>query len=365
MYSIRRQAVNTVPVLRIGVLLLCYSRSLRHRAFYSTESNAADHPNKESDKETVNKPVKSDSPKKINHNSLFVISVPITTHRSYIYCNHKSSLLDSSQTKTVPQIVHWENKIVGLATKAWHKLTESEMSINKRVVSLVRKLLNTIPYSENSLRSFPSKRAMVREINQEHFSELPRLIMTSEVEAGKFSLDQLKPIPVYHPRFQDPQAILDQLIGTREKWDAYHRKWALLCGLGVPLTLPLAVVPVVPNVPGFYLAYRCYCHIKASMGAHNLGYLLECASDDPSVEDTTHLVFKACPELDVPFLADATFAKVRSEDSDEDERILIGPETIDRLVESLELHHLREDLHKALSQESARIQKEMAGDPVE
>lgn len=303
--------------------------------------------------------------KLLNPNSLYVISIPITTHKSFIYCNHKSSLLDASQRKTVPLIVRMETKIVGLATKAWNKLVSSEMSVNKQIVVLVRKLLNTIPYNESSLRSFPSKKAMIREINHEHFSELPRHIITSEVESGTYSLDQLKPIPVIHPRFQDQQAILDQLHGARDNLGAFHRKWAFLCGIGIPLTLPLAVIPVVPNVPCFYLCYRFYCHIKALMGVHNLGYLLESTKEDSSVENTTHLTFVANSDLDVPFLADATFAKVRAQDSDENEHILVTTETIDRLVDSLHLQHLREELHKALAQETARLERELASDPVE
>jgi len=303
--------------------------------------------------------------KSLNLNSLYVISIPITTHKSYIYCNHKVSLLDASQRETVPQIVRAENKVVGLATKAWNKLLASELSINKLVVKLVRKLLNTIPYDESFLRSFPSKKTMIREINQEHYSELPRTILTSEIESGNYSLDQLKPIPVIHPRFQDPQAILDQLHGVRDNLGAFHRKWALLCGIGIPLTLPLALVPVVPNVPCFYLTYRFYCHLKALMGVHNLGYLLESTKDDSSVESTPHLSFKALAELDVPYLEDATFAKVRAQDSDENEHILVTPEIIDRMVETLDLQHLKDDLHKALTQETARLEQGLASDPVE
>lgn len=322
-------------------------------SFYSTNGSS------EVSKEA--KPVK----KSLDPNSLYVISIPITTHKSFIYCNHKSSLLDESQLVTIPFIVKAENKFIGLAMKGWNKLTSSKATINKKIVALARKLLNTIPYNEVCLRSFPSKQAMIREINQEHYSELPRTVMTSEVESGKYSLDQLKPIPVFHPRFQEPQAILDQLHGYRDNLGAFHRKWALICGISVPLTIPFALVPVVPNVPGFYLAYRLYCHIKALMGVRNLGYLLETTTEDASVENTTHLTFKASPGLDVPFLADATFSKVKGEESAENERILVTRETIDRLVEGTGLQHLHEDLHRALTQETARLEEELARDPVE
>lgn len=339
------KAAQTTSVKWTSCIFAIRPIQRQHRAFYSTEPHTAKKP--------------------INTNSLFVLSIPITTHKSYIYCNHKSSFLDASQLATVPQIVKAENKVIGLATKAWGKLTASQFSINKQVVALVRKLLNTIPYNESCLRSFPSKRTMIREINQEHFSELPRSIMSSEIESGNFSLDQLKPIPVFHPRFQHQQAILDQLHGFKDNYGAFHRKWALLCGVGIPLTLPLAVVPVVPNVPGFYVAYRFYCHLKALMGVRNLGYLLENTATDPSVETTTHLRFQACGALDEPFLADATFSKVQGQESSDNERILISAEAIDVLVDQLGMPQLREDLHRALNQETARLERELANDPVE
>ena len=43
----------------------------------------------------------------------------------------------------------------------------------------------------------------------------------------------------------------------------------------IPISLPFALVPIVPNVPGFYIAYRLYCNVKALLGVKHLDYLLE------------------------------------------------------------------------------------------
>lgn len=361
--GIASQCVQLRGNIHFGVL------NFHHVAAYSTatldskvtkeDSRAVP---KESDGGISKKETEKSNEGTLDPNSLFVLSIPITTHRSYIYCNHKQSLLDASQLQTIPWIVKAENKVIGLASTAWGKLRSSERTVNKKIVLGVRKLLNTIPYDENSLRSFPSKTAMIREINGEHLEHVRHV--TAELEAKNVPVDQLKPIPVYHPRFQDPQAILAQMHQFRDTLAQHHRKYAVMCAIGVPLSLPFALVPVVPNVPGFYLAYRLYCHVKALMGVRNLSYLLESTHEDISVEDTTHLTFRACPELDIPFLADATFAKVRAEDSDDNERILITTETIDKFVELVGVLHLRDDLHKALGQETARIEKELARDPV-
>lgn len=298
--------------------------------------------------------------------SLYIVSIPITTHRSYIFCNHKLTFLDSSQK--VPLYVRAEAKITGLARKGWDKLKASNVTINKKVVVLANKLLNTIPYDESCLQSFPAKKVMVREINEEHLKEMPKTLVTGDMSEKNVSVDQLKPIPFYHPRFQEALAILSQMHKCRDLYSSYHRKWAIWCAIGVPISLPLALIPVMPNVPGFYLAYRLYCHVKALMGVKNMGYLLETEGDqslDPTPADTTHLSFQACPKLDVPYLADATFAKVKAEDNSENEQVLLTHDTVDRIVDHSGLEQLRDDLHKALNQELARLEKQLSEESVQ
>lgn len=302
----------------------------------------------------------------LDPDSLYIVSVPITTHRSYIFCNHKLTFLDSSQK--IPLYVRAEAKLTGLARKGWDKLRASNVTINKKVVVLVNRLLNTIPYDESCLQSFPAKLVMVREINEEHFKESPKTLITGKMDEKNVSVDQLKPIPVYHPRFQEALAICSQMHLFRNQFSLYHRKWAFWCGIGIPFTLPLALIPVMPNVPGFYLAYRFYCHIKALMGVKNMSYLLETKGDSelaPTPADTTHLKFQACPKLDVPYLADATFAKVKADDSNDSEQVLLTHETIDRIIDHSGLEQLRDDLHKALNQVLARLEKQLAEENVQ
>lgn len=292
-------------------------------------------------------------PNLLNLDSIFVISIPITTHRSFIYCHHKPSLLSDKQRANVQWKVKAENRLVGLAAKGWNKLESSKFSVNQKIVQLVRRLLSSIPYDENSLRSFPSKSTMIREINEEHRELFPRAVMTSEVESDAVSVDQLKPIPVYHPQFQEPQAILDQVNKFRSSLTSYHKKWAVVCAIGIPLSLPMALIPVVPNVPGFYFAYRLYCHLQALRGADNLRYLLE--STDDSVEDTTHLSFRSVSGLDKPYI-EGSLTQFNSEGK---EKLLINAEIIERLINSTGLHSVQDDLLRALAQESRRLQKDL------
>lgn len=244
----------------------------------------------------------------------------------------------------MPWLVKSEAKLVEYATKAWNKLAASEISINKKIVKFIERLLGTIPYDESSLRSFPSKSTMIRETRASEKESLPRAVMTGDLQNEEIEPDQLKSIPVYHPRFQKPAALLSQMQRFQEALLPYHKKWAILCAIGIPLTLPVALLPVAPNVPGFYLTYRLYCHIEALRGANNLGHLIDAKATDSA---TSNLLFQEIEELDSSFISSATATG--------NETLVVNSESIDKIVGITGLEEMREDLTRAYKQEEKRL----------
>ncbi|RCK67327.1 hypothetical protein Cantr_02294 [Candida viswanathii] len=302
-------------------------------------------------------------------NSIFVISIPITTSRSYIYCNHRPSTLSPKQLAKIPFIYRLEGKIVKLASKGWSKLVNSKQSINQKIVQFVKRLLDTIPYEESCLRSFPSKATMIREINEESLhlvrDEKDHKVVPGQYDDLKIDTNQLKPIPLFHPQFQKPTTILTQLYSFEEENKKRHTKQAIMCAVGVPLTLPFALVPVVPNVPGFYLAFRLYCNIKALLGIQHLDYLLENkqpgeheVANEATVNDTSHITFKPLEGLDQLY-AKYNEPRLLNEVVQEDETVIINKEIIDELVEKSGLTNIKEDLLKAYKQETKRLNKDI------
>ncbi|KAI5959492.1 uncharacterized protein KGF55_005320 [Candida pseudojiufengensis] len=325
----------------------------------------------------------------IDKNSIYVISIPITTQRSFIYCNHRPDLLNKTQYKRIPFIIKFETKIINLATKAWNKLITSKSKINIKITEFIMKLLSTIPYQENCLRSFPSKDAMIREINEESLhlikpiekeeneettedgNEKPKpvkdtIVLQSDITNLNIPNDQLKPIPLYHPKLQNPTTILNELYKFRKDNEEIHKKNAWLCGIAIPLCLPLALIPVLPNVPGFYFTYRLYCNYKALMGIKHLDYLLETnipqqdyyPTTQETVNKTKHINFKSIEEIDKIY----RFYNPEIElnlNNDINEEVIINPEIIDGLVKEFDLEtSLKDELLKALKQEKKRLKKE-------
>lgn len=285
------------------------------------------------------------------HDSIYVISVPITTHKSYIHCHHKPAILHPLQLQTFPLMTKLESKATGLVVKGWDKLRNSNNAVSKWTHQLAVRLLNAIPYEEACLRLFPSKNSMIREVNEEHLtatkldvSETATMVQ-SRISNLEIPADQLKKIPIYHPSFQDPRSILSQLERFRDESYLSHVKYAAICAVGVPITMPFALVPVVPNIPGFYLAYRFYCNMKLLLGAKHLAYLLE---RDVSGNDTTHMAFSELPSLD------SVYGEAVPEGL---EKLILTEEGISKIV-GLGFAHLEDDLKKALRQEAKRLKKE-------
>lgn len=54
-------------------------------------------------------------------------------------------------------------------------------------------------------------------------------------------------------------SILERLSTER---NAIHRKRLVWSLIGLPISVPFALVPVIPNLPFFYLAYRAFSHWK-------------------------------------------------------------------------------------------------------
>lgn len=308
-----------------------------------------------------------------NKNSIFVISIPITTSKSYIYCNHRPSTLSPKQLANIPFIYKLEGKFVKLASKGWSKLSNSKQKVNQKIVDLVKRLLATIPYEENCLRSFPSKATMIREINEESLhlvtDEKDHKVVPGQYDDLKIDTNQLKPIPLYHPQFQKPSTILTQLYSFEEETKKRHTRQAILCAIGIPITLPFAILPVVPNVPGFYLAYRLYCNIKVLLGIQHLDYLLENkqhteheVADETTVNDTSHITFKSVDGLDLLYAKYNESRLLLNELVQEEETVIINEEIIEELVEKLGLTNLKEDLLKAYKQETKRLNKDIKVD---
>lgn len=175
--------------------------------------------------------------------------LPISTRRSLIYCERlaekpgeKRSLLDRGSMKANEIWVGWE------------KDTKSPFNWKKRVTVYGNHILKHIPYEEWGLKTLPALTARRKK----------------DIVEGRERYTVLFP-GLYLQQERVP-TILRQLAQERQ---AMHRSKMIWSIVGMPFTAPFMLIPVIPNLPFFYLVYRAYSHWKALTGSKHLEFLLQ------------------------------------------------------------------------------------------
>jgi len=191
--------------------------------------------------------------------------LPISTRKTLIYCqrlnvaiSEKQTLLDKGTTRAANLWASWEKKESG-----WQKW----------IVEVGNKALKRISFEEWGLKSIPPLSARRKE---EELSEKEAKVEVSFPPA----LIPVKTVP----------EVLKVLATARQ---GFHKSRMMYCFIGMPITAPIALIPVVPNLPFFYLVYRAWSHWRALSGSKHIQFLLE----------NNLVVPKASPILDVLYSA--------------------------------------------------------------
>lgn len=175
-----------------------------------------------------------------------IFLLPLTTRQALVYCQKtppkpgaKRGIIDKINLKAAETWVKWEQ-----AGKGWQK----------QVVTYGNRALQRIPYQEWALKSFPP---------------------TSPPLQAQVITDDKKYEVVYPGNVMDKDDV-PKVLGrlARERKQLHHNRfWGSL--VGIPFTIPFAIIPVIPNLPFFYLSYRAWSHWRALRGSDHLDFLLD------------------------------------------------------------------------------------------
>ncbi|KAE8167193.1 mitochondrial K+-H+ exchange-related-domain-containing protein [Aspergillus tamarii] len=175
---------------------------------------------------------------------LFVI--PISTRRALIYARP----LRRDHAKELSILDRVTNK----AAETWAKWEEAEKGWQKHLVVWGNKVQQRIPYEEWGLKSIPSLNAQ-RRLDESY---------------GSKKIDVL--FPGNAVKTEKLKSILHKIATDRQDLHRKRMWWSLIAS---PFTAPIGLIPLIPNIPFFYLVYRGWSHWRALNGSKHLEFLVE------------------------------------------------------------------------------------------
>ncbi|KAI9054988.1 hypothetical protein LZ554_002131 [Drepanopeziza brunnea f. sp. 'monogermtubi'] len=172
--------------------------------------------------------------------------LPISTRRTLIYCQRLN-------VTTAEQKKGWGTWGISKAEKLWTDWEKKESGWQKWVVDKGNIALKRIPYEEWGLKSIPplSARRKSEELQGQEMVEVlfPTTLIPQETVMGVL-----------------------RKLGTERQ--SLHKQRIIYSIVGMPLVAPFALVPVIPNLPFFYLVYRAWSHWKALSGSKHVEFLV-------------------------------------------------------------------------------------------
>ncbi|GAV53114.1 hypothetical protein ZYGR_0AI03960 [Zygosaccharomyces rouxii] len=261
-----------------------------------------------------------------------LIIIPVTTHRVYLYHKHREDMLNKSS-----MAVRFESWVNRKSEAMWNKIVKSPRPASQKIINMVNQLLDKTPWMENSLKTLPGENRLIkRVVNVEH--QKVENMTIRQYTKNKNEMET-KPVNAYYPsNIISPEQLSSSLKFLYTKGLSYHWKQTLWCLSGLPLTLPVVLIPIIPNIPGFYLAYRAYCNYKAYMGARHL----------QTLHNKSNLQLRDVQGYSELFGNERKFYSGK-------ERLLMDTDLMARILDLLEIHEIEPDLKKVIRQEQKRL----------
>lgn len=272
-----------------------------------------------------------------------VYLLPLSTRRTLLYCQKLKALESQKQT--------WGDWVQAKAARTWSEWEQKDGGWQKKVVSYGNHALRRIPYEEWGLKSVP-----------------PLSQRRREVELGNS-----EKVDVVYPKTLMPADKVSKVLQTlATEREALHRKRLVWCFVAMPFTIPVGILPLVPNLPFFYLCYRAWSHWRAIAGGKHLQFLLkhQLLAPTPSpILDAVYINQKqpllSTPEPTVtgPGAQDVTTLpapKAKEVPNPEGETMLLTQANGKKMTQALGLPQLEVELERAIWQVETAIEKNNA-----
>ncbi|UZJ57176.1 hypothetical protein CBS101457_006496 [Exobasidium rhododendri] len=284
----------------------------------------------------------------------------------------------AAKTKKLPLTTRAMNKASDFWVGLGREDQKSTFDWKKKTYNLGEKVMDQIEYEEWALKGVDPTFGPSIKANRTRSEEGVRLKEahqdSKEAVDSNTSTDTLIKVPLlFPPSLLDPKRLLSHLEGMTARRQPHHWRRLIYCVAGMPLTIPFALIPVVPNLPFFYLVWRAWSHWRAYSSSHYLSELIKQGRLQPTPsQDLDRILTMEAPSASKEATPSSAEAEVKEsptaeggekegkeeKEVDYEQYLLLKPHTITELVKSFNLEHqLSIELTRARQQTIKSIQK--------
>ncbi|QDS70988.1 hypothetical protein FKW77_007568 [Venturia effusa] len=182
--------------------------------------------------------------------------LPISTRRTLIYCD-KNTIQNAAANLAPGQKPPILDRITTKAADTWAGFEKAESGWKKQLTNYGNMVLRRIPYEEWGLKSIPA-------LSEKRKKELEKIV----AQGGRDEVEVLFP-----GTYLKEGNVLETLKKLATERQALHKS-KMFWSFGIaPLTAPFMLVPVIPNIPFFYMVFRGWSHWRALNGSRHLDFL--------------------------------------------------------------------------------------------
>ncbi|KAG7088216.1 hypothetical protein E1B28_012233 [Marasmius oreades] len=166
---------------------------------------------------------------------------------------------------------------------------------------------------------------------------------------------------LYPPSIQSGEVSLEHLRSLLSTRKPRHKRGAWLWITIAPFTAPFMVVPVIPNLPFFFCAWRAWSHYRAYRASQYLSNLIEKQVIVPEPSDALDAIYRDCSPK--PLASSHSSASVGQSPSTNDQEplaveMLLSREVVPTVVSTFSLtQSATADIYRAIQQADIRLSK--------
>ncbi|KAI1007184.1 hypothetical protein K3495_g1030 [Podosphaera aphanis] len=244
---------------------------------------------------------------------------PISTRRTFIYCQKLREV-------TVEQ-KSWLDRGTKRAANLWSDWEKKDSGWQKMVVEYGYRAMKKIPFEEWGLKSIPT--------------------LSTRRQTDKMMCE--RKVEVAFPQTIIPQRELENILKKLAfERQHLHKSRMIYSFIGMPISTPFMLIPIVPNIPFFYLVFRAWSHWRALSGSRHIEFLLDNKLITPKPLNILDSIYQ--PKDSLPKLLDTTATKIASNSQDNVEKMLLSESQSRHIARALSIPELENELNRAISQ---------------